>query len=319
MKRRYRPSYYDDDYYDDDYDEDYYGDYYEEDDYEEDFDCGAEHEATPDAVVIEGPIHAMSRRGEFGREWWGKQWVAAVESFYHDDRLKRGRTYARNGSVQQLEISYGGAFARVQGSRDYPYCTSVYLNPFTADEWKRALAALGEQAIYSAKLLAGEMPANVEDIFKGIGLSLFPRSLEDIYFECSCPDYGNPCKHASAVYYLLAEQIDADPFVLFHLRGRTREQMLAALRGHRSAVTSPATEAVPAPEPQAEVVEAPPLDADLEHFWSGEPVNLIHSVPVMPNKPPLLAQLGDPPGNIGPDVAMLYRKVSEEAREWLGL
>ena len=95
------------------------------------------------------------------------------------------------------------------------------------------LAALAGQAIYSAKLLAGEMPADIESVFQSVDLSLFPRSLDDIYFECSCPDSGNPCKHAAAVYYLLAEQIDADPFVLFHLRGRTRDQVLAALRGHR--------------------------------------------------------------------------------------
>ncbi len=288
---------------------------YEDYDEEEDFDCGEDHETPPDAIIIEGPIHALSKRGDIGAEWWGKQWVAAVESFYHDNRLNRGRTYARNGSVRSMEIAHGGAYARVKGSRQYPYCTEITLNPFTADEWRKAFAALGEQAIYSAKLLAGEMPADIESVFQSVGLSLFPRNLKDISFECSCPDYGNPCKHAAAVYYLLAEQIDADPFVLFHLRGRSRDQVLAALRGHRSAsVGAPASEGETAAAP---VSQAPALEVG--DFWSGPAANLIHSAPVTPKKPPLLAQLGDPPGGIASELRLLYQSVAQEAREWLDL
>jgi uncharacterized Zn finger protein len=286
----------------------YYDDFYDDDD---DFDCGDDHESPSDAIIIEGPIRALSKRGDIGTEWWGKQWVAAVESFYHDDRLKRGRTYARNGSVKNLEISHGAAFARVQGSRQFPYCTEIKLNPFTTEEWQHALASLAGQAIYSAKLLAGEMPADIESVFQSVGLSLFPRSLEDIFFECSCPDYGNPCKHAAAVYYLLAEQIDSDPFVLFHLRGRTRDQVLMALRGHRSASVSPSAET-------GEATAAPQAPAlDVHTFWSSPPLNLIHSAPVTPKQPPFLVQLGNPPDGIGKDLRKIYEDVASEAREWL--
>jgi uncharacterized Zn finger protein len=290
--------------------------YYDEyDDEEFDVDCGKDHETPPDAILIEGPIQAVSRRGEIGTQWWGKQWVAAVESFYHDNRLQRGRSYARNGSVRRLEIGYGTSYARVKGSRRYPYCTEIYLNQFSADEWRQALAALSEQAIYSAKLLAGEMPSDIETVFQSVDLSLFPRSLDDIYFECTCPDYGNPCKHAAAVYYLLAEQIDADPFVLFHLRGRTREQVLSALRGHRSvSVDAELPEAA-----EAAISEAPALDADLSTFWLGLTTNIIHSAPVVPKKPPVLAQLGEPPGITMSEMRAIYRDVSDEALEWLDL
>jgi uncharacterized Zn finger protein len=294
-----------------------YGDYgYDEYDDFVDVDCD-EHETPPDAIVIDGPIHAISKRGEIGTEWWGKQWVAAVDRFYFDNRLQRGRSYARNGSVQRLEISYGSAYAPVQGSRRFPYCVEISLNPFTKAEWDEAFAALAGQAIYSAKLLAGEMPADIEDVFKSINLSLFPRNPKDIVFECTCPDYGNPCKHASAVYYLLAEQIDADPFVLFHLRGRTREQMLSALRSYRSAATGTATDQPSVVAPT--VADSEPLDADLVGFWSGVGGSLINSVPTTPKKPPFLLQLGHPPEAIGGDLEAIYKQISAEAELWLGL
>jgi uncharacterized Zn finger protein len=293
----------------------YYDGYNYDDDFEDDVDCGEDHETPAEAIVIDGPIRAISKRGDIGVEWWGKQWVAAVEAFYHDNRLQRGRSYARNGSVRQLEIGHGTAYARVQGSRRFPYCTEINLKPFAAKEWKQALAALAGQAIYSAKLLAGEMPSDIETVFQSVGLSLFPRNLADIRFDCSCPDYGNPCKHAAAVYYLLAEQIDADPFVLFHLRGRTREQILTTLRSLRSAATGVTAEV----EEDAAAVasHAPALDADLSRFW-GAPTNLIHSAPVAPKKPPVLVQLGDPPDGIADDLRKIYRAISASAMELLG-
>jgi uncharacterized Zn finger protein len=134
--------------------------------------------------------------------------------------------------------------------------------------------------------------------------------LKDIVFECSCPDdWGDPCKHAAAVYYLLAEQLDHDPFILFHLRGRTREQVLSALRGHRSAALN-TSEVIP---------DIPRLDADLERFWGGSTVNLVRSVPVQPDQPPLLRQLGNPPGNITAPLRDLYAAIAVEAYRWLGL
>jgi uncharacterized Zn finger protein len=292
--------------------EDY--DYYDDDDFF-DVDCD-EHETPPDAAVIDGPIHAVSRRGEIGTEWWGKQWVKAVDRFLFDNRLQRGKSYARNGSVHRLEISYGSAYAPVQGSRRMPYCVEISLNPFTKAEWDEAFAALAEQAIYSAKLLAGEMPTDIESVFQSAELSLFPRNPKDITFECTCPDEGNPCKHAAAVYYLLAEQIDADPFVLFHLRGRTREQVLTALRSRRGVSTVAVNEA---PTVESVSDDAPPLDADLVGFWSGAGKNLVNTVPTTPKKPPFLQQLGHPPGGIDSELEAIYKAISAEAELWLGL
>lgn len=288
--------------YDDDYD----------DDEEYDPHTLSDYETPPDAIVFSSPMRAVSKRGPIGQQWWGQQWVAALERLGVSGRLERGKRYARNGSVLDMEISHGMAFAHVQGSRAYSYRTAVYLQIFDDAEWRRALAALAEQAIYAAKLLAGEMPSDIETLFNNVGLSLFPRSLKDIEFECSCPDeWGEPCKHAAAIYYLLAEQLDADPFTLFHLRGHSRAQVLAALRSHRRAAVNDVSPAEALPD-------TPSLDANLGRFWSGA-APVIQSAPVQPDHPPLLRQLGDPPGYMAGPLRELYKVVSQAAFEWLGL
>jgi uncharacterized Zn finger protein len=278
--------------------------------YKEDKKTLSRYKTPPEAIVLGSPVRATSARGPIGREWWGQQWVAAMERIEDAGRLERGKRYARNGSVLRLEISHGIAYAQVQGSRPKPYRTAVHLKTFEDDEWQAALAALSGQAIYAAKLLAGEMPADIEAVFQSVKLSLFPRSRRDITFECSCPDWGDPCKHAAAVYYLLAEQLDTDPFILFHLRGRTREQVLATLRSHRRAAATGSEVALP---------EIPALDTLIDTFWTGSTVNLIRAAPIRPDQPPLLRRLGDPPANLAKELADLYQAISSEAYRWLGL
>jgi uncharacterized Zn finger protein len=268
-------------------------------------------EITPDALVLEGPLHARSKRGSIGSTWWGQQWVAAMQKL-GGSRLDRGKSYARNGKVLNLTIQYGLAFGKVQGSWSQPYQASIWLRVLDDSQWEKAIDSLAEQAIYAAKLLAGEMPDDIEGVFQGLGFSLFPRSWKDIEFECSCPDYGDPCKHAAAIYYLVAEQLDTDPFTLFHLRGRTRDQVLESLRrrrGGQSVAEADASETGPL---------APPLDADLANFWTGGSTQLIRSAPMIPSQPPLLMQLGSPPDSTDAELRTIYERVSREAIVWLG-
>jgi uncharacterized Zn finger protein len=286
----------------------WYGNY--DDEYEEDNKTLGDYRTPPEAITLSSPVKATSTRGPIGREWWGQQWVAAMERIDDVGRLERGKRYARNGSVLRLEISHGITYAQVQGSRSTPYRTAVHLKTFNDNEWKGALAALSEQAIYAAKLLAGEMPADIEAVFQSVRLSLFPRNRKDIMFECSCPDWGDPCKHAAAVFYLLAEQLDTDPFILFHLRGRTRDQVLSTLRSHRSAAATGS---------EAALQEVPTLDTLIETFWTGSTVNLIRAAPIRPDHPPLLRRLGEPPAALATPLADLYQTVSGEAYRWLGL
>ncbi|NJO42060.1 MAG: metal-binding protein [Cyanobacteria bacterium CRU_2_1] len=169
------------------------------------------------------------------REWWAQRWIDVLESFGWVRRLARARNYAREGNVLKIEFHGAKVSALVQGTAPEPYKVSLSLDPFDDEQWQYILESMSQRAIFSAKLLAGEMPQNIEEVFTSNGLSLFPLTKFDIHSKCSCPDPANPCKHIGAVYYLLGDRFSEDPFVLFQLRGRTKEQIISALRQTRSA------------------------------------------------------------------------------------
>nr|WP_290227925.1 SWIM zinc finger family protein [Trichocoleus desertorum] len=198
------------------------------------------------------------------REWWAQRWVDVLESFGWRRRLERARNYARQGNVLSLEFQGSKVSALVQGTAPEPYQVSLSLDPFTEEQWGYVIETMSQRAIFSAKLLAGEMPQSIEEVFTSNGLSLFPLTRFDIHSKCSCPDPANPCKHIGAVYYLLGDRFSEDPFVLFELRGRTKEQIIAALRQMRS-TSSEGT----ALTPEESVSDRPQPTAPLkiEQFW----------------------------------------------------
>jgi uncharacterized Zn finger protein len=175
---------------------------------------------------VKGGIKARSKRGAFGESWWARRWVQVLESFHLGARLTRGRTYARKGQVTDIQIEEGRVTAQVQGSRPRPYSVSIEVKTLTAAQWKKVAGRLGKEALYAAKLLAGEIPQDIEVVFAEAGITLFPARSRDLTTECSCPDWSNPCKHIAAVYYLLGEEFDRDPFLIFWLRGMTREGLV---------------------------------------------------------------------------------------------
>ncbi len=179
-------------------------------------------------------IRAHTRRGAFGNSWWAGRWIAALERLVNPARLARGRTYARTGQVVSLDVSANGVNAVVQGSRPRPYKVSIRFTRRSDQDWERVIDAMASQAIYAARLLSGEMPEDIEDLFTAVGASLFPREQEDMQTRCSCPDWANPCKHIAAVHYLLGERFDEDPFLMFLLRGRSQAEIVAALRARRA-------------------------------------------------------------------------------------
>ena len=207
---------------------------------------------------VSGGIKAQSQRGAFASRWWAQRWIAVLESFHIGARLGRGRSYARQGQVLDIQIAPGEVKAKVQGSRPLPYQVSIKLKPLSAADWRKLTEAMTEEARFGAKLLAGEMPADIEEIFKAEGLSLFPKTHGDLKTECSCPDYSNPCKHIAAVYYLLGEAFDHDPFLMFRLRGMGREALLAQLGEAVGEDESPA-QPEPLPEDPAMFWVMPPL------------------------------------------------------------
>ena len=182
-------------------------------------------------IQVEGGIKARSKRGAIGEQWWSRRFVEVLESFGMSGRLARGRNYARRGQVLEFELGHGVVRARVQGSRPVPYQVRIGVLPLTTAQWRRVIEALRGQALFRAKLLAGEMPHEIERVFADCGTPLFPRSARDLDLFCSCPDWGVPCKHLAAVCYVLAERFDDDPFGMLAWRGRDRADLLAALRG----------------------------------------------------------------------------------------
>jgi uncharacterized Zn finger protein len=219
-----------------------------------------------------GGIKAQSKRGVFGETWWAKRWIEVLESFHIGARLGRGRSYARRGQVLSIDIEKGKVSARVQGSSARPYHVTIKVKVIGMNEWKKLAGALSRKAVFAAKLLAGEMPEGIEEAFHESGLSLFPDKRTDITTDCSCPDWSNPCKHIAAVFYLLGEEFDRDPFLIFKLRGMDREELMGLVGGRHSAKSRKVrTEIEPASEGRQEAqAEAEPLSADPGLFWGQE-------------------------------------------------
>jgi uncharacterized Zn finger protein len=168
------------------------------------------------------------------REWWSQRWLELLDSYRFKKRLERARNYARQGNILSIKFEEAKVLADVQGSEPEPYKVSLSLDSFSDEEWGFVVETMSQRAIFAAKLLAGEMPQNIEEVFTANGLSLFPFTLSEVHSKCSCPDKANPCKHIGAIYYQLADRFSEDPFVLFQLRGRSKETIINNLRKLRS-------------------------------------------------------------------------------------
>jgi uncharacterized Zn finger protein len=255
-------------------------------------------------ITVQDGIKAHSQRGAFAKNWWAERWIEALERLMDSGRLSRGRSYARKGQVLSIEETKTGVAARVQGSRRTPYKITIQIEPLADSQWEKVIDALAEQAIFTAQLLAGEMPQEIDEAFKSAGVSLFPAKRGDLTTDCSCPDYANPCKHIAATHYILGERFDEDPFLLFRLRGRTQEQILQGLRKRRAG-----QEIVEEEEASEEPEIVAPLEETFDHFWEpGRPLETF-SVAIRPPtiEMPLLKRLGDPAFMNDPGMHALLR------------
>jgi uncharacterized Zn finger protein len=240
------------------------------------------------AIKTKDGIKAQSQRGAFAKNWWAQRWIAALEQLVDAGRLSRGRSYARQGQVLSIEETRDGITARVQGSQRAPYKIKIQIAPLTDLQWDKVIDVLAEQAIFSAQLLAGEMPQEIEQAFDSAKASLFPSRHHDLKTDCSCPDYSNPCKHIAAAHYILGERFDEDPFLIFRLRGRTQEQVMQELRKRRAG----ADEIVEEEIEEAETII--PLEDCIPNYWEmGTPLEGF-SVSIRPPtiEMPLLKRLG---------------------------
>jgi uncharacterized Zn finger protein len=174
---------------------------------------------------------------QFSRTWWGQRFIEALERFTDTGRLGRGRSYASNGRILDYKLTDGTVTAKVRGSinpyfgvyKEPIYKTTITLKAISATEWTRVIRRIAERADLITRLLLSEMPDTIEEVFAAEKLHLLPHSESDFETDCSCPDYSNPCKHIAGVYYLLASDLDRDPFVMFELRGLSRADLHAEL------------------------------------------------------------------------------------------
>ncbi len=207
-------------------------------------------------IRAQGGIRAQSRRGDFGSSWWAQRWLQTLEDFRIGSRLDRGRSYARRGQVLSIDVDHGVVTALVQGSRKTPYLVTIEVDTINVADWKALRQEFAQQPIIAASLLSGRMPDNIEDAFRARGLSMFPDSEDDLETDCNCPDWSNPCKHIAAVYLLLGEEFDRDPFLIFRMRGMERDELL----GEDFRQSAQTLDGPPAP-PE-------PLPADPSGFWT---------------------------------------------------
>jgi uncharacterized Zn finger protein len=259
-------------------------------------------------IAVEGGIKAKSKRGAIGEQWWSRRFIAVLESYGAgmSGRLQRGKNYARRGQVLEFSLDAGKVAARVQGSRPQPYRVTITVAPLTTAQWNEVESRLAAQALFRARLLAGEMPAEIEQVFADAGTPLFPESARDLTMHCNCPDWGVPCKHVAAVCYVLAEAFDDDPFAMLAWRGKARADLLTALRGKgagRAAGLAPSDRPARALEGDSPALAAladvtgRAIEESLTDFWSpGLSQARLRAVPPSPVTPPdLLLRICDPP------------------------
>ncbi len=251
---------------------------------------------------VEGGIRAQSRTGAFADGWWAQRWIQVVESSNIGARLGRGKNYARRGQVMDLHLDSGSVTASVQGSRAEPYYVTISLDTLSDSQREILAGAISSIALYRAQLLAGHLPEDTEELFAACGISLFPAHIAT---SCSCPDWSNPCKHIAAVFYLVGEELDRDPLLLFRLRGIEPQDVLTDT--DESDDSSPTQ----------------PLPTDQAAFWEGGAFPDIRtSPPHVTDEPELLRALGKFPlwrGRVSPLEALTpaYQRAAQRAKDTL--
>ena len=271
--------------------------------------------------------------------WWGERFLEALEAATDAGRLQRGRAYAGPSRLLEFHIDGAKIRARVRGNKnpyfgvykEPKYKLDIALQPIPAAAWKGIVERLAANAGWLSRLLLGEVPEDIETAFRAAGHTLLPYRVQDLKSQCSCPDYANPCKHIAGTYYHLAQLIEQDPFLLFQLRGLSREAL------HRELAKTPLGKALsaqlkaddqpPTPEPRPQRYPdapwVPNVAMDLHAFWHGG------GLPdVVPEPPPaipalLLRRAGDRPAFCHRDNAFIeamsevYRVVEGKNRERL--
>ena len=167
---------------------------------------------------------------KYGRTWWGEQWLKALDRIDFSNRLPRGRSYAKRGLVASVNINENVIEAKVHGSRPKPYNVTIVVPPFLAREKKVFIEKIKDNPLVVSQLLNRQLPEQLLKTAQQNNIRIFPQSWRDIKLKCSCPDGAVPCKHLAAVIYIIANEIDRNPFLVFNLH---RFDLVNELSAHR--------------------------------------------------------------------------------------
>jgi uncharacterized Zn finger protein len=221
---------------------------------------------------VRGGVKFKLKVGETPASWITQRILRVAESGAANDVFKDGLEYARLGQTKRLTIEETLCEGVIQGRSDKPYTTTLGLDEFSVESQEQIIAAMADQVRYAAKLLAGELPSNIEDVFAPLGLKLFPAEPEDIHPVCSCPDWKTDqpwCKHTVCLSALLAEKLGDDPMAIFGLRGMPGQELIDGLRQKRAVgVQGPGPSPVLHQHvPGVSDISSPPLEDSIDSFW----------------------------------------------------
>lgn len=246
---------------------------------------------------VRGGVRSIAKQFPPALSWAGTRWLDVITRCAREHDLRDGFEYARAGQTRSLDVEPGRIIASVQGRAVRPYKVVVQVETFTDEAWDAAVASLSAQALFSGKVLAGEMTEDVVEHLASIGMTLFPRGPADVIAACTAPNETPWCKHACCTAILVAEAIDRDPMLLLQLRGMPAAELIERLRDHRTGVTG--ASAVSTPTSGATLVEepSPPLESVLDEFWDAGPGLAEVETPLRAPEVshPLLRRLGPSP------------------------
>lgn len=260
--------------------------------------------------------------GKIGATWWSKRWIDLLEGFGWSNRLARGRKYARRGQVINFKIEPGVVKALVQGTKSRPYSVAIKIDKFFGKQWEKIIKLMSSQAIFATKLLSGQMPQNIEEAFARSKISLFPRKEKEFKSTCSCPDWANPCKHVAAVHYVLADEFDRDPFMIFKIRGKSKEEIINQISKQWAESSTKGEPPLKTLQLKQKVKRIVPLQECIHKFWKSdnnlERFRVDIQFPEVPLS--LIRRLGPPPfwhglPNFYKEMERIYKIVTKKAIE----
>ena len=215
-------------------------------------------------------IKFRRKQGLEGLPWHAAAFVAAVEEGIRPDAKVLAMEYALAGQVANYAVTPGAVEAGVQGRGLKPYQVRITVKPLSREEWDRVIERMAGEAVFAARLLTGEVPESIESCFAAAGRHLVPAAGDGVRTSCDC-GLEQPCKHAAAAAYLVAERIEVDPAVLFALRGLDGELLLERLQEQRTLQTSGVSQAHAAAAAEEDTGGLPPLEQCIADFWRPGP------------------------------------------------